>query len=440
MTISNGRLVCSQEKRDKIKMTRESTKLRRTKQICKVYECKIIQNKLNKAQREALEMIFVEAKWVYNYILSLKKNHNIEIKTIKTKDIKEVVHLDKDGNKIISKLKYLTAQPKQTLIHQMVTNERGISTKLYKKLITHGELKYKQEISSIPLNQYTSSHEIKTKTKVRISGIPGNIKVKGLEQTKNVDEFANALLVKKSDGYYFYITTFTDKTKISNPNQLNQEIGLDFGVKTSLTTSEGEKIDLSVKESERHKKLHQKMKKCQKGSNRRHKALLLLRKEYQKEKQKRREKANKVLTKLKRYKYIVFQNEQISIWKKSGFGKQINHTCLGILKNKLKQQKQSIVLDKYIPTTKFCPFCGKKNRIPLSDRIYKCSCGYEMDRDVHAARNMLVIKNLVFKYLNVKLPTEHREITLEEFNNAIGLTKQTKVIKHRTEKSLSLTA
>ena len=34
-----------------------------------------------------------------------------------------------------------------------------------------------------------------------------------------------------------------------------KDIGLDFGIKTNITTSEGEKLDISIEESERLKKL-----------------------------------------------------------------------------------------------------------------------------------------------------------------------------------------
>ena len=54
----------------------------------------------------------------------------------------------------------------------------------------------------------------------------------------------------------------------------------------------------------------------------------------------------------------------------------------------------------------------------LDKREYVCECGYHEDRDVHSAKNMLEIKNLVFKKQNF-VPTEHREITLTEFTAAI---------------------
>ena len=83
-------------------------------------------------------------------------------------------------------------------------------------------------------------------------------------------------------------------------------------------------------------------------------------------------------------------------------------------------------MDKYIPTTKWCPNCGKRHSIGLDERIYSCDCGYQEDRDIHSAKNMIAIKNLVFSKLNISVdsrkgivPTEHREVTLMEFKTSV---------------------
>ena len=87
---------------------------------------------------------------------------------------------------------------------------------------------------------------------------------------------------------------------------------------------------------------------------------------------------------------------------------------MGLIKSKLKALPQTIILDKWIPTTKWCPKCGKKHSIDLDERTYVCECGYSEDRDIHSAKNMLAIKDLVFSKMNL-VPAEHREITLAEF-------------------------
>lgn len=91
---------------------------------------------------------------------------------------------------------------------------------------------------------------------------------------------------------------------------------------------------------------------------------------------------------------------------------------MGMVKTKLKDLTQTVVLDKYIPTTKWCPKCHKKHVMDLDQRTYICECGYSEDRDIHSAKNMIHIAKSCFE--NNIVPTEHREITLEEFKTTIG--------------------
>ena len=47
------------------------------------------------------------------------------------------------------------------------------------------------------------------------------------------------------------------------------------------------------------------------------------------------------------------------------------------------------VVDRWYPSSKLCHKCGRvKKDLRLSDRIYKCSCGYTEDRDLNAALNL----------------------------------------------------
>lgn len=90
-------------------MTKQATAFRRQHQVCKVYECKVVEKRLNAKQREELKMLFVEGKWFYNHILAMKKN-GIRLKDINTTNIKEVKHFDKDRNEILSKIEHLSSQ------------------------------------------------------------------------------------------------------------------------------------------------------------------------------------------------------------------------------------------------------------------------------------------------------------------------------------------
>lgn len=47
------------------------------------------------------------------------------------------------------------------------------------------------------------------------------------------------------------------------------------------------------------------------------------------------------------------------------------------------------VEDRWFPSSKICSNCGNINKnLKLSDRIYNCSCGLEIDRDLNASINL----------------------------------------------------
>jgi len=47
------------------------------------------------------------------------------------------------------------------------------------------------------------------------------------------------------------------------------------------------------------------------------------------------------------------------------------------------------VVDRWYPSSKMCHCCGNiKKDLKLSDRIYKCACGYIADRDFNASLNL----------------------------------------------------
>ncbi|MBR1439571.1 MAG: transposase, partial [Synergistaceae bacterium] len=93
-------------------------------------------------------------------------------------------------------------------------------------------------------------------------------------------EFANAKLLNLPDGYYLAVTTFQNKG--GEKKKYKSEIGIDMGIKTTVTTSDGRKYKVLVEESERIKKCQRLIARRKKGSNNRYKAMKLLRRAYQK--------------------------------------------------------------------------------------------------------------------------------------------------------------
>ena len=203
-------------------------------------------------------------------------------------------------------------------------------------------------------------------------------------------EFANAKILNTPNGYYIAITTFINKDKVKPKTYKNERIGVDFGCSTSFTLSNGDKLNCSVQESDRLKRLQRKLAKQSKVSKRRQKTIYLIRKEYQKLNNKKNDLANKIVAELSSYDKVIIQDEQLSIWKIK-HGKKVHHSILGRVKTKLKNKENCIILNKYYPTSKLCTECGTYNDdLQLKDRIFVChNCGHKSDRDIHAANNML---------------------------------------------------
>ena len=76
------------------------------------------------------------------------------------------------------------------------------------------------------------------------------------------------------------------------------------------------------------------------------------------------------------------------------FGKSISDNGWGMFVNMLsykleEQGKQLVKIDKWFPSSKTCSKCGAiKDDLPLSERTYRCSCGFECDRDINSAINI----------------------------------------------------
>ena len=101
------------------------------------------------------------------------------------------------------------------------------------------------------------------------------------------------------------MTCFINRENFKEQKTNGKEIGLDFGIKTNITTSEGEKLDVTVRESDRLKRLQKQMSRRVKGSNNCYKTVKLIQREYQKLSNRKQDKANKLVHRLKAYDVIV---------------------------------------------------------------------------------------------------------------------------------------
>ena len=386
-----------EKRREKRKATKESHARMRPF----AYELKLDLKCLNKAERSMLHSWFTECRWLYNYLLSLSKEE-LSAFAVTQKDI---ISLDKDGNRVE---RHLTMPAKfiQSVKENLISNMRALSAKRAKTGKANGKLKFKSSYDTIYLNQYNNTHWIKYgpegnkkgkyKNTVHIVGIKRPIRVFGMDQIPSDAELSVSKLLKRPSGIFLKLTCFTHEGRTKNgayDYESTDAIGVDFGIKTTITTSESEKFDISIRESERLKGLQRKFARQKKGSKGWYKTRHLIKREYEKITNKRTDKANKIYHALTSgHSFIVMQDENIKGWQKGLFGKQVQNSALGTLKYKLSLSPKVFIVDRYFPSTKMCPNCGAiKNSITLSDRTYICdSCGYTNDRDVKSAKTLLL--------------------------------------------------
>ena len=123
------------------------TRQKRKSQICRVYRVKIDISHLTKQQILHLKMIFVEAKWLYNNVLTFLTDHDITEYDSKTLTVQG---LDKDGQPVTHELRYISSQMRQSVIQGLKDNMNSLVS-LREHNRKTGRLRYKSDYGSIDL-------------------------------------------------------------------------------------------------------------------------------------------------------------------------------------------------------------------------------------------------------------------------------------------------
>ncbi len=378
-------------KQAKIRKTLKETREKRKHQVARVYQLKL-QN-LSKSDVEKLNRLFLEAKWLYNYVVADIENRlNGNTWKLKEVEVKTTEGFEK------REIKTLSSQMKQGIVERIKHSLKSLK-KAKEMGIKVGKLSFKSDFRSIPLKQYGITYKISgDRNRVKIQGVKKKLRVLGLHQLPKECEIANGLLVKKPSGYYLYITCYLPKEKVLEEireKQVRQAVGIDLGIKHQLTLSTGERISWYVPETKRLKKLQRELSRKVKGSRNYLKTKHKLQKEWEYIQNRRKDIQNKVISYLKGFSLIAIQDDCIKSWHEGLFGKQVQNTGIGGITARLKRLATLIpvfFVDRYEATTQTCSFCGHRQEVKLSERTFKCQkCGREIDRDVNSARNILNI-------------------------------------------------
>ena len=213
----------------------------------------------------------------------------------------------------------------------------------------------------------------------------------------------------KADRYYVSVLIEIPNNKIANNS--NEGIGIDLGLKDFAIVSNG-KTYKNINKSAKLKKLEKQLIREQRSLSRKYENLKkgesTQRANIQKQKLKvqklhhkiddiRTDYINKTIAEIVKTKpsYITIEDLNVSgMMKNKHLSKAVASQKFYEFRIKLqaKCNENGIelrVVDRWYPSSKTCHCCGAiKKDLKLSDRIFKCDCGYTEDRDFNAALNL----------------------------------------------------
>ena len=229
---------------------------------------------------------------------------------------------------------------------------------------------------------------------------------------------------QKADRYYVSILAEERDIKISNSNigikianTNNEGLGIDLGIKELAVCSDGIKFK-NINKTSTVKKVEKKLKREQRKLSRKYESLktrnkniregratsqniqkqiVKVQKLHHRLRNIRTDYINKIVSSIIKQKpsYITIEDLNVKgMMKNKHLSKAIASQKFFEFKTKLtvKCKENHIelrIVDRFYPSSKTCSSCGKvKKDLKLSDRVYKCDCGFTIDRDLNASINL----------------------------------------------------
>ncbi len=208
-----------------------------------------------------------------------------------------------------------------------------------------------------------------------------------------------------------YVSVLVELPDVRAANNVNEGIGIDLGLKDFAICSNG-KIYKNINKSPRLKKLERQLIREQRSLSRKYENLkkgestqkaniqkqkLKVQKLHHKMDNIRTDYMNKTIAEIVKTKpsYITIEDLNVKgMMKNRHLSKAVASQKFYEFRSKLqaKCNENGIelrVVDRWYPSSKMCHCCGCiKKDLKLSDRIYRCGCGYVEDRDFNAALNL----------------------------------------------------
>ena len=214
----------------------------------------------------------------------------------------------------------------------------------------------------------------------------------------------------------YYVSILVEEENDINNSSYSEGIGIDLGLKEFAIISNGTTYK-NINKTAKVKKLEKKLIREQRSLSRKYESLkkqknkkegeatrqniqkqvLKVQKIYRRLYNIRTDYINKIVAEIVKTKpeYVTIEDLNVSgMMKNKHLSKAIASQKFSEFRTKLisKCKNNDIevrLVDRFYPSSKLCNKCGKiKKDLKLSDRVYKCECGYIEDRDLNASFNL----------------------------------------------------
>ena len=206
----------------------------------------------------------------------------------------------------------------------------------------------------------------------------------------------NVTISRHADRWFI---SFKYELDIANTPKIRERIGVDIGINSLATCSDGTVIK-NRKAYRKHKKklarLQRNLARKQKGSKNRQKAQVKLARQHKKVVQIRKDTIHKLTSWLaKNHSEIVIENLNVSgMLKNHRLASAVADCGFYEFRRQLEYKTEwygskLVMADRFYPSSQLCSNCQNKQKMPLSKRVYECkNCGLKIDRDLNASINL----------------------------------------------------
>lgn len=191
-----------------------------------------------------------------------------------------------------------------------------------------------------------------------------------------------------------YLNVFFEESRTVEARTY-KNVGIDFGISTTLVTSDGDKFSTPKFTKKQSRSLARLQRKKEKAKNKR-KVRKAIAKLYTKIANRRTDFNHKLSRNIvNKYDIICLEDLKVSelMSKVSNINSRINDIGISQLKNYIKYKAENagkiVVLVCPAYTTQTCSKCLKIKEKKITDREHVCECGLATCRDINAANNIL---------------------------------------------------